>query len=561
MEFAAVSHRPDSEMAYLKGDCFQIRLKTKRDDMLGVDLIYGDPYSLIPENPDRFYRHPQAMTKVLQDQDCDYWELEVQSPTNRLAYAFILTDQANQRWYYTDQGYWSVDQMDQLDESNVYFRMPYGHQIDAVHEPAWVAGTVWYQIFPERFANGDPTNGPANTKPWNPHDHPKRTDFYGGDLQGVLDHLDDVQALGVTGLYFNPLFLAPSNHKYDTVDYFRIDPHFGTNQLFGEVVQAAHQRGMKVMLDAVFNHLGVASAQWQDVIQHGRQSPYAKWFHIHDFPVAYQATENPEYSSAISYETFANNPQMPKLNTANPEVQAYLLSIATYWVREYDIDAWRLDVANEIDHHFWRAFRQQMDAIKPDFYILGEIWHRSQSWLNGDQFSGVMNYPYTGLMIDGLIKRTLTLEQLSEGLSRQLMFYRDQTNAMMFNTYDSHDTARLMTLANNDYQLVELALAFLMLQPGMPSLYYGTEIGMTGDNDPDCRKPMNWHPDEKGRQLANRVAQLIAFRHQYGDLLSHGKIKFKVINADHLQVIRFDDDQQIIGDFDLASKHYQFHVM
>lgn len=161
-----------------------------------------------------------------------------------------------------------------------------------------------------------------------------------------------------------------------------------------------------------------------------------------------------------------------------------------------------------------------------------------------------MNYPYTGLMIDGLIKRTLTLEQLSEELSRQLMFYRDQTNAMMFNTYDSHDTARLMTLANNDYQLVELALAFLMLQPGMPSLYYGTEIGMTGDNDPDCRKLMNWHPDEKGRQLANRVAQLIAFRHQYGDLLSHGKIKFKVINADHLQVIRFDDDQQIIGDFD-----------
>lgn len=460
MEFAAVIHRPDSEMAYLKNDVFQIRLKAKRDDLKKVALIYGDPYSLISENLDPFYQHPQPMDKILQDQYYDYWELEVQLPTKRLAYAFVLVDNDDEAYYYNDQGFWPVDHDASLDNANSYFRLPYGHEIDAIHVPSWVAGTVWYQIFPERFANGDPTNDPAGTKSWNPQDHPSRTAYYGGDLQGIIDHLDDLANLGVTGLYFNPLFLAPSNHKYDTIDYFQIDPHFGTNQLFGELVQAAHQRGMRVMLDAVFNHLGINSPQWQDVIRYGQQSTYADWFHIHEFPVTYQATSNPEYSPAISYETFANNPQMPKLNTTNPEVQAYLLSIATYWVKEYDIDAWRLDVANEIDHHFWRAFHQRMLALKPDFYILGEIWHRAQAWLNGDQFSGVMNYPYTGLIIDGIIKRQLSLNQLSAGLSRQLMLYRDQTNMLMFNMLDSHDTARLMTMATGNYRLVELAIAF-----------------------------------------------------------------------------------------------------
>lgn len=560
MEFAAVIHRPDSEMAYFKNDVFQIRLKAKRDDLKKVALIYGDPYSLISENLDPFYQHPQPMDKILQDQYYDYWELEVQLPTKRLAYAFVLVDNDDEAYYYNDQGFWPVDHDASLDNANSYFRLPYGHEIDAIHVPSWVAGTVWYQIFPERFANGDPTNDPAGTKSWNSQDHPSRTAYYGGDLQGIIDHLDDLANLGVTGLYFNPLFLAPSKHKYDTIDYFQIDPHFGTNQLFGELVQAAHQRGMRVMLDAVFNHLGINSPQWQDVIRYGQQSTYADWFHIHEFPVTYQATSNPEYSPAISYETFANNPQMPKLNTTNPEVQAYLLSIATYWVKEYDIDAWRLDVANEIDHHFWRAFHQRVLALKPDFYILGEIWHRAQAWLNGDQFSGVMNYPYTGLIIDGIIKRQLSLNQLSAGLSRQLMLYRDQTNMLMFNTLDSHDTARLMTMATGNYRLVELAIAFLILQPGMPSLYYGTKIGIAGNNDPDCRNPMNWQPDAKGRHLAQQIKKLIAFRHRYGALLTAGKIKFVVVDPDRIQVVRFNDHQQVIGDFDLGSNSYQLQV-
>ncbi|MCD5489199.1 ATP-binding cassette domain-containing protein [Lactobacillus delbrueckii subsp. lactis] len=208
--------------------------------------------------------------------------------------------------------------------------------------PDWVKETVWYQIFPERFANGDKSNDPEGVKDWNPSNHPGREDYYGGDLQGVLDHLDYLQDLGINGLYFCPIFKASSNHKYDTIDYLEIDPDFGDKQLFARLVNEAHARGMKVMLDAVFNHMGDSSMQWQDVVKNGPNSRFANWFHINCFPVEPYDPADP------SYETFAFEKHMPKLNTANLEVVDYLLTIATYWVKEFDIDAWRLDVADEV---------------------------------------------------------------------------------------------------------------------------------------------------------------------------------------------------------------------
>lgn len=560
MNLAGIYHRPESEMAYLYSkDVMHIRLKTAKGDISQADLLHGDPYSLSsrPDLP-KFYTQPMPMKKLYSDGVYDYWQAAVTEPQKRLAYAFEVTDQNGSRIIYSDQGFIQPTDQRKLNDANTYFRMPYFQDIDAFHAPKWVEQTVWYQIFPERFANGDSTNDPQDTKPWNPNEHPRRQDFYGGDLQGVIDHLDYLKQLGVNGLYFNPIFKAPSNHKYDTQDYYQIDPHFGDAKLFKKLVEQAHQRGMRVMLDAVFNHIGDQSPMWQDVLKNGQDSKYADWFHINRFPVTYTPTDNFEFAKDATYDTFDYTPHMPKLNTANPKVQDWLLDIAGYWVREFDIDAWRLDVANEIDHHFWRRFHNEMLTLKDDFYILGEIWHSAQPWLNGDEFTGVMNYDYTGAIINHFIKHELSSQGLVDRLSHQLMLYRDQTNAMMFNVLDSHDTSRIMTLANEDDQLVRQTLAFTFLQPGSPSIYYGTEYGMTGGNDPDCRKPMNWYPDAKAMAMHDFVRDLIKWRKEHWQLIAQGTIELTALNDNQGVVIkRRLNNQQLIAVFNTSSEPLQ----
>lgn len=556
MNFSAIYHRPESEMAFL-GDpqTMHIRLRTAKGDIKTVQLLHGDPYSLrsLASIKPPFYTTPTPMKKILSDDLYDYWQIAVTEPKKRLAYAFDITSVDGIRTVYTDHGYIQPDDHEALEDLNTYFRMPFFQEIDMFHSSEWVKNTVWYQIFPERFANGDRSNDPIGTKKWNASDHPGRQDFYGGDLQGVLDHLNHLQKLGVNGIYFNPLFKAPSNHKYDTEDYYQIDPHFGNAALFKEVVTQAHQRGIHVMLDAVFNHIGDKSLQWQDVLKNGQRSKYAGWFHVNKFPATYTPTKNFEFTPDATYDTFDYTPHMPKLNTANPAVQEYLLGIAKYWIKKFDIDAWRLDVANEIDHHFWKRFHKETTALKPDFYILGEIWHTSQAWLNGDEFSGVMNYSYTGAILDHFINHRISAEQMIDHLSNQLMKYRDQTNQMMFNVLDSHDTARIMTQARGNRNLVKETFAFTFLQPGTPSIYYGTEYGMDGDNDPDCRKPMNWVPDDDGQDMFTFFKKLVALRRNNADLIEGGMVVLKVLPTGLVEISRMGAGKVLTGIFNTTN--------
>ncbi|ANZ65523.1 alpha-glycosidase (plasmid) [Secundilactobacillus paracollinoides] len=556
MNFAAIYHRPESEMAFLDDpQTMHIRLRTAKGDIKTVQLLHGDPYSLrsLASIKPPFYITPTPMKKILSDDLYDYWQIAVTEPKKRLAYAFDITSVDGIRTVYTDHGYIQPDDHGALEDLNTYFRMPFFQEIDMFHSSEWVKNTVWYQIFPERFANGDRSNDPIGTKKWNASDHPGRQDFYGGDLQGVLDHLNHLQKLGVNGIYFNPLFKAPSNHKYDTEDYYQIDPHFGNAALFKEVVTQAHQRGIHVMLDAVFNHIGDKSLQWQDVLKNGQRSKYAGWFHVNKFPATYTPTKNFEFTPDATYDTFDYTPHMPKLNTANPAVQEYLLGIAKYWIKEFDIDAWRLDVANEIDHHFWKRFHKETTALKPDFYILGEIWHTSQAWLNGDEFSGVMNYSYTGAILDHFINHRISAEQMIDYLSNQLMKYRDQTNQMMFNVLDSHDTARIMTQARGNRDLVKETFAFTFLQPGTPSIYYGTEYGMDGDNDPDCRKPMNWVPDDDGQDMFTFFKKLVALRRNNADLIEGGMVVLKVLPTGLVEISRMGAGKVLTGIFNTTN--------
>ncbi|MEC1620578.1 glycoside hydrolase family 13 protein [Bacillus mojavensis] len=543
MEYAAIHHQPFSSDAYsYDGRTVHIKIRTKKGDADLIRLIWGDPYEY---NVGRWAANEQPMRKIAATDMHDYWFAEVVPPFRRLQYAFVVTDH-HEDIFFGSSGVCPYNEKT-LETIHYYFKLPFVHETDTFQAPEWAKSTVWYQIFPERFANGREDLSPENVLPWGSKD-PDVNDFFGGDLQGIVDKLDYVEDLGVNGIYLTPIFSAPSNHKYDTLDYYSIDPHFGDPELFRTLVSQLHQRGMRIMLDAVFNHIGSASPQWQDVVKNGAQSRYKDWFHIHSFPV----TEG-------NFDTFAFTPDMPKLHTANPEVQRYLLDIGLYWIREFDIDGWRLDVANEVDHAFWKTFKQAVSAEKPDIYILGEIWHSSEPWLRGDEFHAVMNYPFTEPMIEYFADRAIPASRMAHRLNAHLMNGMKQVNEVMFNLLDSHDTKRLLTRCRNDEKKARALLAFMFAQTGSPCIYYGTEIGLDGENDPLCRKCMVWDKEKQNQEMHTFMKRLIALRKQENTVLTKGNLEWNLLD-DQNNFIRFSrtlDEKKLIYFFNQgdAARH------
>ena len=549
MELTAIYHRPESEYAYLyKKGQVHIRIRTKKEDIEKIVLHYGDPFIFLEDS----YEDVKEMVKVTSDALFDYWQVAVSVRFARIQYLFELEDKEGQSVLYGDKGFADNSPENLALEGNG-FKLPYIHEIDGCQVPDWVSKTVWYQIFPERFSNGNAELTPEGALDWDPSIRPKSSDFFGGDLQGIIDHLDYLQDLGITGLYLCPIFESPSNHKYNTTDYFEIDRHFGDKSTFRQLVEQAHLRGMKVMLDAVFNHMGDQSAQWQDVLQHGENSAYKDWFHIQEFPVTNDKLVNPK---ELPYHTFAFASYMPKLNTANPEVKDYLLSVATYWIEHFDIDAWRLDVANEVDHQFWRDFRKAVLSKKPDLYILGEVWHTSQPWLNGDEFHAVMNYPLSDSIKDYFLSRSKKTSQFIAEINCQSMYYKQQISEVMFNLLDSHDTERILTTAQGDIQLVKSALAFLFLQRGTPCIYYGTELELGGGMDPDCRRVMPWERVSSSNDMLNFMKNLIQLRTETADIIQHGKFTLEEIEPNVLVLEWEHDGQSIRAIFNQSNENY-----
>ena len=549
MELSAIYHRPESEYAYLyKDKTMHIRIRTKRGDIESITLHYGDPFIFMEDH----YEESKEMLKVTSDALFDYWQVEIAVGYARLQYLFELKDKQGHKILYGDKGC-VENTLENLHYEGNGFKIPYIHEIDACHVPDWVSKTVWYQIFPERFSNGNPALSPEGALAWDSSITPKSEDFFGGDLQGIIDHLDYLQDLGITGLYLCPIFESPSNHKYNTTDYFEIDRHFGDKETFRQLVEQAHQRGMKIMLDAVFNHIGDQSPQWQDVLKHGEDSVYKDWFHVQEFPVTKDKLANPR---KLPYHTFAFESYMPKLNTANPQVRDYLLSVATYWIEEFDIDAWRLDVANEVDHQFWRDFRKAVLAKKPDLYILGEVWHTSQPWLNGDEFHAVMNYPLSDSIKDYFLRGVKKTNQFIDEINGQSMYYRQQISEVMFNLLDSHDTERILTTAKGNVQLVKSALACLFLQRGTPCFYYGTELELDGGPDPDCRRVMPWERVSSDNDMLDFMKKLIRLRKSVSDIIQHGKYSLEEIKPDVLSLEWDYDDQKVRAIFNQSTENY-----
>ncbi|HEX3022549.1 MAG TPA: glycoside hydrolase family 13 protein [Lachnospiraceae bacterium] len=483
----------------------RIRFRTAKDDVNEVRLYYGVKFDWA----NKTYR---KMTKIGSDEYFDYYQHNIQQEDIRLGYYFeVITDEED--IFYTEVGI--LDAFDDNRAHCLFFQYPSAHYVDLPRKPSWFSDAIFYQIFVERFANGNPDISPKDVVTWDSDPTPKS--FYGGDLEGIRQNLSYLQKLGINALYLTPIFKSISNHKYDTIDYMEIDAHFGDKDTFRRLVDEAHEKGIRIILDAVFNHCSEQFAPFQDVLEHGESSKYKDWFRIKEFPVN-QIEPN--------YEMFASVPYMPRFNTANSNVQNYLFDIVRYWTTEFHIDGWRLDVADEPDHCFWREFRKVVKDMDQDLVIIGEVWHDSMPWLQGDQFDTVMNYPIMHQAINFFAKENIDAREFSEVLTMQLMKYPDMINEMMFNLLDSHDTERFLFMCKENKKTLMNAAAFIFGYLGSPCIYYGTEIGLTGGYDPGCRKGFNWNTEEWDHELHNWYKKLIQIRKAEG-ALRNGSISFQ----------------------------------
>lgn len=376
--------------------------------------------------------------------------------------------------------------------------------------PYWLQDAIFYHIFPDRFANGDRENDPPNVQKWGTP--PTLWGFQGGDLRGILQHFDYLLDLGINAIYLNPIFTATSNHRYNTSDYFQIDPRLGTLQDFRALVETAHRNGVRIILDGVFNHCGRGFFAFVDVLENGEHSPYKDWFHIRRFPLdAYGPGE------AHNYLAWWNLKSLPKFNTAHPPVREYLFRVARYWI-EQGADGWRLDVPNEIDDDsFWAEFRRVVRAANRDACLIGEIWDINPRWVDENHFDGLMNYPVRDALL-AFLQEHEDAHRFGERLQALFRAYRRENLYAMYVPLGSHDTERLKTALGGQVEKVKLAFLFQMAFPGAPAIYYGDEIGLEGGKDPDNRRAFPWHESVWNHELRHWVKTLIALRKRYPSL-------------------------------------------
>lgn len=372
--------------------------------------------------------------------------------------------------------------------------------------PFWVEDAIFYQIFPDRFYNGDRNIDPPNVEIWG--SSPTITGFQGGDLNGIIQKFDYLLDLGINAIYLNPIFHSTSNHRYNTSDYFKIDPKLGNLKEFHTLIEIAHKQNVRIILDGVFNHCGRGFFAFNDVLENNEHSPYRKWFYINKYPLdAYSPGD------AKNYKAWWDFKSLPKLNFYSPEVRSYFLKVARYWI-EQGADGWRLDVPNEIDNDsFWADFRFVVKSINSDAYLLGEIWDGSPQWVGNGHFDGIMQYPVRDALIDYLSENETAI-QFADRVEELLTRYTRENTYAMYIPLGSHDTERFLTLMDGDVKKVFLAQLFQFAYPGAPAIYYGDEIGLEGEKDPDCRRSFTWDPNSWNKEISAWVRKLIRLRSQ-----------------------------------------------
>lgn len=519
MEYSAILHDMDKRFCYaIDKGVFVIRIQVKKDDIKEIILHYVDKYISI-EFKDT--RKTVPMKKIASSQFHDYYEAQIRMDMICLRYFFEFTDMHGEKAYYGNYEF-SKECITNIDRM---FDCPQNLREEEMFEvPEWAANKVVYQIFPSRYA----ASQPVDKELW--YKAPITfTDNLHGDIRGIIDHLDYIRDLGIDVIYMTPIFKSDSSHKYDTIDYYQIDPSFGTAEDLRELVQKAHQYGMKVVLDAVFNHTGRDFFAFKDILENKEKSKYLDWYFIDKFPL------DTEPGQAPNFKCFGYYGGMPKLNLKNPEVEKYVTDVACYWLKECDIDGWRMDVGDEISHYFWKHFRRAVKAVKKDALIIGEIWHYAGDFLEGDEWDTVMNYPFYLNLIDLLADEKIGVSRFIQNFGYMKGRLNKKCYPLMWNLIDSHDTARFLHLCNNK-QKQHLAAAFQLLMPGMPMIYYGDELAMPGANDPDCRRGMYWDEEYRDNEMLEWYKRLIQVRRTHAC----------IVEGELAEIITRDEDGTIV---------------
>lgn len=489
MHIFSISHIPGTVDACPMDGKMHLRLRALRGMLHSAKLIYN-----CDKNMWHQLRNEAPMHLTFTDSELEYYSAAVPLTDTRFAYIFELQCSDGKTRYLSEEGL-----SEHYDHSLGYFNFfQYTSQFscDTMTVPEWVRTAACYQIFPERFFMGASNKDKDYIQDvWGELPHPKS--FYGGDLFGVREKLGYLEGLGVNVLYLNPVFCSPSNHKYDITDYETVDPSFGGNEALKALIVDAHSRGIRVMLDGVFNHCSWEHPFFMDARKNGGKSPYYNWFF---------------WNEDGSYYTFGSVVYMPKLNTGNPDVIRYFSDVAVRWMREYGVDGWRLDVSDEVSHRFLRAFREAVMEQNPEAVIIGEDWHRAVRYLNGDEYDGIMNYGLTKACLDLLAFETIDASAFRDRLVRLYHTYSMAANQKMLNLLGSHDTDRFLTRVKGEGRRYRTAAAVMFFYPGIPCVYYGDEIGMEGGFDPDCRRCFDWNEANWDRKTHDLIKKLMILK-------------------------------------------------
>lgn len=417
------------------------------------------------------------------------------------------------------------------------FEFDFDHpKIAYLNVPEWAKGRVFYQIFTDRFRNGNDGNDPIYTPDWY-GDYTREklmSNHYGGDLDGVIQSKAYLKDLGIQAIYFNPIFESPSTHKYNTTDYLKIDHRFGTEETFKNLINVLHENDIKIILDGVFNHTGTDFFAMKENFEKQKESDYLDWYYIKQFPIEEKPT---------SYESWQGYASLPELNVDNPEVRAYFNRVIGKWMMD-DIDGWRLDAADQIPKYFWNNyFYPNVKSINNNALIVGEYWKDATEYFETPSFDGVMNYLFKDAAL--LYIKTGQAKDFVESTNRYINKYPPQVLNSLWNLLGSHDTERIFTMLNEDINKMKMISVLQMTFIGSPLIYYGDEIGMTGGNDPFDRKPFPWKEDLWNKDILNHYKKLIHLRKNRESLKIGG---YKVIEANEGLLIfkRFTEDESTI---------------
>lgn len=460
----------------------EIYLKVLDEKDYFIEIVYGDPCIFFNGIWKKYH---SEMYKFAYDGSISYYKAKVTSLTKRFRYFFKIYDKAKKFLYYlTPTG---LSEKIIKNTPMLYFNMPYLNKENLLKTPSWVKGSVYYQIFPDRFYNEN--NNPETFVVENQN-------IYGGNLKEIEKKIPYLSDLGISCIYMTPIFKADTAHKYDTVDYFEIDSSFGTKQDLKNLVNTAHKYNIKVMLDGVFNHMSYYHPFFQDVVKNHKNSKYYNYFNFLKDEIDDVYLKDPNQKTSIhfkdylnqSFETFATVALMPKLNFENLELQEYVCSIIKYWIEETDIDGWRLDVANEISYELLRKIQATAKNTKKEAFVLGEIWDYPMYWIKSQCMDNTMNYQLSYLMWD-LFYKNVDNQSFIEQLSKYIGNMPSMISDTQYNLVSSHDTERMFTRVKHDYTKFISSYNLLFFMPGTPSIYYGDEIAMKGEHDPKNRAP------------------------------------------------------------------------